>query len=86
MHIKEPLLLNGKSSPCGGSGFALSLSKLSFTICPSPYNRKQNVLSASLNKHFLPSFPFQIDQTLLEILFKIEDPHEHTDALPGGEV
>ena len=25
MHIKEPLLLNGKSSPCGGSGFPLSL-------------------------------------------------------------
>ena len=26
MHIKEPLLLIGKSSPCGGSGFPLSLS------------------------------------------------------------
>ena len=25
MHIKEPLLLIGKSSPCGGSGFLLSL-------------------------------------------------------------
>ena len=25
MHIKEPLLLIGKSSPCGGSGFPLSL-------------------------------------------------------------
>ena len=25
-HIKEPLLLIGKSSPCGGSGFPLSLS------------------------------------------------------------
>ena len=24
MHIKEPLLLIGKSSPCGGSGFPLS--------------------------------------------------------------
>ena len=24
MHIKKPLLLIGKSSPCGGSGFALS--------------------------------------------------------------
>ena len=26
VHIKEPLLLIGKSSPCGGSGFPLSLS------------------------------------------------------------
>ena len=40
VHIKEPLLLIGKSSPCGGSGFPLSLSELSFTICPTPYNRK----------------------------------------------
>ena len=55
MHIKEPLLLLGKSSPCGGSGFPLSLSEWSFTICPTPYNRKENVLSASLNKTF-PSF------------------------------
>ena len=40
VHIKEPLLLIGKSSPCGGSGFPLSLSEWSFTICPTPYNRK----------------------------------------------
>ena len=39
VHIKEPLLLIGKSSPCsGGSGFSLLLSELSFTICPMPYN------------------------------------------------
>ena len=31
MHIKEPLLLIRKSSPCGGSGFPLSLSEWSFT-------------------------------------------------------
>ena len=55
MHIKEPLLLVGKSSPCGGCGFPLSLSEWSFTICPTPYNRKSNALSASLNKTF-PSF------------------------------
>ena len=30
----------GKSSPCGGSKFPLSLSKLSFTICLKPYYRK----------------------------------------------
>ena len=33
VHIKEPLLLIGKSGPCGGSGFPLSLSEWSFTIC-----------------------------------------------------
>ena len=40
VHIKEPLLLIGKSSPCGGSWFPLSLSEWSFTICPTLYNRK----------------------------------------------
>ena len=51
MHIKEPLMLIGKSNPSGGSGFPLSLlSEWSFTICPTAYNRKlKDVLSASLN-------------------------------------
>ena len=40
VHIKEPLLLIEKSSPCGGSRFPLSLSEWSFTICLTPYNRK----------------------------------------------
>ena len=40
MHIKEPLLLIGKSSPYGGSGFPLSLSEWYFTICLTLYNRK----------------------------------------------
>ena len=40
VHIKEHLLLIGKSSPYGGSGFPLSLSEWSFTICSTPYNRK----------------------------------------------
>ena len=40
MHIKEPLLLIGKSSLYGGSRFPLSLSEWSFTICLTPYNRK----------------------------------------------
>ena len=39
MHIKESLLLIRKSSPCVGSGFPLSLSEWSFTICLTPYNR-----------------------------------------------
>ena len=40
VHIKEPLLLIEKSSLCGGSGFPLSLSEWSFTICLTPCNRK----------------------------------------------
>ena len=40
IHIKEPLLLIGKSSPCGGSGFPFSLSEWSDTICLIPYNRR----------------------------------------------
>ena len=39
LHIKEPMLLIRKSSLCGSSGFPLSLSEWSFTICPTPYNR-----------------------------------------------
>ena len=50
INIKEPLLLIGKNDLCGGSGFPLSLSKGSFIICLTPYNK--NVLSASLNKIF----------------------------------
>ena len=53
VHIKEPLLLIDKSSLCGGSGFPFSLSKWSLAICLTPHNRRQNVLSASLNKTFL---------------------------------
>ena len=33
VHIKEPLLLIGNSSPCGGSGFPLSLSEWSLNKC-----------------------------------------------------
>ena len=40
VHIKEPLLLIGNSSLCGGSGFPFSLSEWSFTICLTPYNRR----------------------------------------------
>ena len=57
VHIQEPLLLIEKSSPCGGSGFPISISQWSFTICLMPYNRKYNVLSASLNKTFSSFLP-----------------------------
>ena len=40
VHIKEPVLLIGKSSLCGGSGFPFFLSEWSLTICLMPYNRK----------------------------------------------
>ena len=40
VHIKKTLLLIGKSSLCGGSGFPFSLSEWSFTICLMPYNRR----------------------------------------------
>ena len=51
VHIKEPLLLIGKSSPCGASGFPLSLSEWSFTICLTQYNRSfQPVLNDWCNK------------------------------------
>ena len=65
VHIKELLLIIGMSSPCGGSKFPISLSELSYTICPTPYNRKKNVLSTSLIKmscNFYMSFTHgQID-------------------------
>ena len=32
IHIKEPLLLIGKNSLCGGSGFPLSVTEWSFTM------------------------------------------------------
>ena len=41
LHIKESMLLIGKSSLCSGSGFPFSLSVWSFTIiCLTPYNSK----------------------------------------------
>ena len=49
MHIKESLLLIGKSSPCGGSGFPPSLSERSDTM--SDVNK---MLSASF--HSLEEF------------------------------
>ena len=65
MHIKEPLLLMGKSSPCVGSRFPIFLSEWSFTICLTPYNCKLNVLSVSLNK----TFPSSITGMHLQLIF-----------------
>ena len=71
MHIKEPLLLIGKSSPCSGSSrFPFSLSEWSFTVCPTPYNRKKNVLSASLNKTF-PSFHYWLTKAVVCVILSV---------------
>ena len=59
MHIKEPLLSNRKSSPCGGSRFPLLLSEWSVTICMMPYNHKKNMFSVLLNKTFPSFLPIQ---------------------------
>ena len=40
VHIKEPLLLIGKSSLCGGSGHPFSLSEWSLTTCLTSDNRR----------------------------------------------
>ena len=52
VHIKEPLMLR-----VGGRGF--------LSRClngPLPYNRKENVLSVSLNKTFPSFLPFSLDE------------------------
>ena len=67
VHIKYPLLLIRKSSPCsGGSRFPHSLYEWSFIISLMSYNCIKNVLSVSLNKTF-PSF-----LTLSHILLNIQ--------------
>ena len=44
VHIKELLLLIGKSSPCSGSSrLPLLPSEWSLTICPMPYNSKLKI-------------------------------------------
>ena len=53
MHIKEPLLLIGKSTPCDSSWFPFSLFEWSFTICLMPHIHKENVLIVLLNKTLL---------------------------------
>ena len=70
VHIKEPLPLIGRSRPCGGSGFPLSQSEWFFTICPTPYNRKKNVLSASLNKTFPSFLPVDMIRVILVQVIK----------------
>ena len=50
------MVLIGKNSPVsGGSGVPLLLSEWSFTICPTPYNRKKNLVLSVLLKKIIPS-------------------------------
>ena len=81
VHIKEPLLLMGKSSACGSSGFPLSLSEWYFTICPTPYNHKWNVLNASLNKTF-PSFLLTGLLLTTNLLSLTHSPSHKLDCVP----
>ena len=68
MHIKEPLLLIGKRTPCSVSRrFPLSLSEWFFVIGLTPYTSKLNIsfllhrAGVSLNIHsFIHSFLLQI--------------------------
>ena len=85
MHIKEPLLLIGKSSPCGRSRFPLSLSELFSTICLTPYNCKSNVLSALLNKTFPVLFLlYRLQCVHLEQAVIAHACHGHTLHLSTG--
>ena len=55
VHVKDPLLLIRKNSPCsGGSRFLLSLYEWSFTICLTPYNHIKHV-EYIIKKNVLPS-------------------------------
>ena len=58
---------------CGGSGFPFSLSEWSLTICLTPYNHRQRVLSASLNKTFLSLSFFLFFFIFLFFLFFIDE-------------
>ena len=66
MHIKEPLLLIGKNSPCGDSGFSLLLSEWSFIIC--------NFLSCSIYK--VKAIKYRGSIQML-ILYQLQSIKEH---------
>ena len=58
------VLLIEKSSP-GGGGSGFSLTEWSFIIGPTPFNQKQSVLSASLNKYIYILYIFIIIPSFL---------------------
>ena len=84
VHIKEPLLLIEKNSPCGSSGFPLSLSEWSFNICLMPYHRKYNVLIASLNKKTFPLFNDALITFYLQLYGVRNMVKDHSDSKRGN--
>ena len=78
VHIKETLLLIGKSSPCGGSGFPLSLSEWSFTICLTPYNHFCHYFQASIGNKLLPVDPIAVSG---DLMFSCFDDLEMADKI-----
>ena len=68
MHIKEPLLLIRKNSPYGGSGFPLSLSECSFTICvllPSEMLCSPGIcITGSISNYSIMTWPWPVINTL----------------------
>ena len=54
VHVKDPLLLIGKSNPCSGdSRFPLSLSDWFFIIYSTPYNRLCKIFVPPTEKIFM---------------------------------
>ena len=76
VHIKEPLLLIGKSSPCGGNGFPLSLSVWYFTVCLTPYNRFRVHVNSTI---YFPKFNVRFSSVQLGFNVYIQSKcHGHT--------
>ena len=71
LHIKEPLLLIGKSRPwSGGSGFPPKLSEWSFTIRLMPYNPLNKICWVHHQiKHFLHPVRWTLGTHWLWLLF-----------------
>ena len=97
VHIKEPLLLIEKNSPCGRDGaykrtsspfgdsrFPLSLSEWSFNICLMPYHHKYNVLIASLNKKTFPLFNDALITFYLQLYGVRNMVKDHSDSKRGN--
>ena len=75
VHIKEPLLLIGKSSLCGGSGFPFSLSEWSLTICLTPYT---TAFVTPVVEHWLEQ---EIAQWVHPMKDRSDDPSHHERML-----
>ena len=82
VHIKEPLLRIGNSSPCnGGSGFPLWLYMWSFTICPTPYHRKPYFKCVDSDK-YLPMTCTMGSLGVAVLLTKLQEDAMSCDSSP----